>query len=237
MASQVIDIKGVETKALSWPQQATALVVADQGGYDKATEALLTIKSLAKEISDHHRPVIQAAFAAHREAVKAEKRLLEPLETAERMIKVKLGTFLEEQEKLRLAEEKRLEEEARKRAEEEAIAAAVQAETELKESGATPEQINEATLEILDQAPANVPAVVAPRTFQAAKGVSASERWSAQVVSLKELARAVADGKQPEALLLPNMPALNGLARSLKGAMSVPGVRPQRDTSVSARAR
>jgi len=65
---------------------------------------------------------------------------------------------------------------------------------------------------------------VAP-TFTKTKGFSSRENWSAEVTDIKALCRAVADGKTAENLVGANMPALNQMARAMKQAFNVPGVR------------
>ncbi len=69
-----------------------------------------------------------------------------------------------------------------------------------------------------------IPQVAAP-TYERAKGLGISTRWGARVFSIKDLCRAVADGKAPENFVLPNMPALNARAKSDQTGMNVPGVR------------
>jgi len=54
-------------------------------------------------------------------------------------------------------------------------------------------------------------------------------------IDLQELVRAVSAGEAPLDLLIPAQCALNGLARSLKQAMRVPGVRSKNDPSTSTR--
>jgi hypothetical protein len=225
----------VEKNALSWPQQATAMVVADQGGYDQATEALKVVKGLASQISETFDPIISAAHAAHKIACDQRKRLLDPLTQAELLIKRKVGSFLDEQERLRLAEQRRLEEEERKRAEEEALATAIANEAALKEAGAAPEEIDAQTALLLDEAPAQVAPVLARPTFQKAAGVSATPRYSAEVTNLKELMKAVLEGKAPENCIIADMTVLNGLARSLKDHLRYPGVKLVKSTGISSR--
>lgn len=225
----------IESKALSWPEKATALVVADQAGYDAATEALKVVKGLAAEITGTFKPIIESAHRAHKVALDSQKKLVDPLNTAESLLKRKIGGYLDEQERIRLAEQRRLEEEARQRAEEEALAAAVQAEAELKQDGVAQEEIDEHTLSILDSAPEQAAPVVAPRTFQKAAGVSSTVRYSASVTDLKALMRAVLEGKAPATAVVADMTVLNGLARTLKDGMNYPGVRLVKDTSVAVR--
>jgi hypothetical protein len=80
--------------------------------------------------------------------------------------------------------------------------------------------------------PVMVPPVTA--TVPKADGLGFRDQWSAHVTDLMKLVRAVAAGEQPLALLEPNMTALNGLARSLKDEMKVPGVE-ARDARVPVR--
>jgi hypothetical protein len=71
--------------------------------------------------------------------------------------------------------------------------------------------------------PVFVPPVQVQRAMAA--GISFATTWSAEVTSLAELVQAVARGEQPITLLQANMVALNGMARSLRGAMKIPGVK------------
>lgn len=68
-----------------------------------------------------------------------------------------------------------------------------------------------------------MPVVVAP-TIDRMKGLGIRRTWGARVVSIKDLCRAVADGKQPESYVVANMQALNARAKADKTAMRVPGV-------------
>jgi len=72
------------------------------------------IKQLRDKIKGTFRPIIEKAFAAHKEAVAQEKRYLGPLDTAEGIIKGKMGGYLDELERQRRAEEARLQELAAK---------------------------------------------------------------------------------------------------------------------------
>jgi hypothetical protein len=56
-------------------------------------------------------------------------------------------------------------------------------------------------------------------------GVAFVKTWSAEVVDLKALCRAIADGKAPENLVAADMKVLGQLARALKSAFNVPGCR------------
>lgn len=72
--------------------------------------------------------------------------------------------------------------------------------------------------------PDNVAEEVVMTTVQPMQGGSLQERWTAEVVSIVELCRAVAEGKAPVTVVDANVATLNALARTLKGAANVPGV-------------
>ncbi len=223
MATAVVEL---ESKALTIPEQAKQITIKDQAGLDLAGELLKGIKALRKEIDATFDPIIGAAFKAHREAVAQKKKVEAPLAEAENIVKPRIAGYLQEQERIRLAEQRRLEEEARKRAEEEALAAAVEAE----QAGATEEEVQSVLA-----APVPIVPVSAPPTFQKVQGISTRDNWSAEVIDKAALVRAAAANSSLLALIEPNIPALNGMARSLKSAMNIPGVRAVNRPVVNAR--
>ena len=131
-------------------------------------------------------------------------------------------------------EEARVCEERRRKDEEERLAAATEAES----FGASEDEINH----ILESEPAEEEYIPPPQpiipqvqTYQKASGISTRETWSAEVTNIRLLAKAVAAGTAAPNLILPNTTALNGLARSLKGAMNVPGVKAVAETTTAVR--
>jgi hypothetical protein len=84
----------------------------------------------------------------------------------------------------------------------------------------------EVPVEVIPVAPV---AVFAPRPPVAAaprvEGVSFRDTYTAEVFDLMALVRAVATGLAPITLLQVNTTALNGMARALKNALALPGVR------------
>jgi hypothetical protein len=57
------------------------------------------------------------------------------------------------------------------------------------------------------------------------EGVFLRMEYKTEITDMKELCRAVADGKVPEDYVVPNMKLLNDMARNLKTALCVPGVK------------
>lgn len=203
-------------EALTWPEKARAISITDQASYTLAANQKLDLAVLRKKIVGEFEPMKKASHAAWKAIVAKENEHLEPIEEAEKILVASIKKWEHEQERIRREEEARLRAEALKREEDERLAAALEAEAE----GAAPEEVT-AVL----SAPAIVAPIVAAPTFDRVKGLGIRETWSAQVFSIRELCRAVADGKVPEVYVSANMTALNSRARTDKKLMQIPGVR------------
>lgn len=210
-----LDAEEIETRALTIPEEAKAILIRDDESFQKAGRVLLVIKDLRSQINASFDPIITKAYAAHKEAVGQKKKVEAPLIEAEGIIKPRLASYHEEQERKRREEEEKLRQEAIRKAEEEQLRDAVSAE----QSG-----MNDLSESILE-GPAYVPIIVVPKTTASVAGVSFRDNWKAEVFDLKALLKAIVDGKVPSNVIEANMIVLNGLARSLKGQMNYPGVR------------
>lgn len=224
----VIETAQLETEALSWPDKAKAVAITDQATYTSASQMLIGIKGLRKQIDETFDGPIQKAFQAHRAIIDSKRKVEAPLIEAERIIKDGISAFEIEQRRIQQEAERKAMEESERQAEQLRLENAVAAE----QMGASAEVVEE----ILESPIPVVPAPVAP-TFQRAEGISTRASYKAQVTDIKALCRAVAEGKASVECVMPNMPVLNGLARSLKSTMQIPGVRVITDTIVNARAR
>lgn len=209
--------KQIEQKALTITEQAAAVRIKDQVTYDSAVDLLKGVKALRKEAEAHHRPVIEAAYRAHKAATDALKRIDDPLKQAETHVKGRIGAWDMEQERLRREEQRRLEEEARRKAEEEALAAAIAAEA----AGATVAEVEA----IVDE-PTIAPVVAPPApTYQKAEGVVTRKSYNPEVVNLVELIQYVAKNPNLANLLTPNMTALRAMVRAQGAQFQMPGVK------------
>lgn len=139
----------------------------------------------------------EKAHQAHRAVVRAEKDLLGPLEQAKASITEALAVF------------GRASEEAAKRREIQLVERAKRVQIAV----AVAEDSQEIEIPITTLAPEKIP------------GISFRDTWRAECDDVVALATAVASGAVNASLLLPNMPALNDLAVSLKEKFSVPGCR------------
>jgi hypothetical protein len=212
--------------AASWPKRAQSLQIVGQPDLEFAAMALNGIKDLRKQVAETFDPVVQAAFAAHRAAAAARKKVDEPLDQAERIIKLKIGDYTAEQ--CRLAEEQ-----ARIAREAEGDRLAREREAAIEEAEGAGASVEE--IEALVAAPLPAPVMrPAPAPAKVA-GVSVGTDYSAEVEDLLQLVGHVARNPGMVGLVQANMIALNAMARSTKGSIQLPGVRIVARPRVSAR--
>lgn len=203
------------------------IITSDQAAI--AGEWLHAIAQLRKAAEDHHRPVIQKAHEAHKEALAALKRIDDPLARAESALRPKIAGYADRIRREEEAERRRVEEEARRAQEAEAEARIEEAE----QQGATPEEVA-AIVAAAEAAPAVIVAP-SPKPQPIAPGVGTAERWTAQVTDIKALCRAIADGTVSTEFVVPNATALNQMARSQKQTFNVPGCRAVRELGITRR--
>lgn len=205
----------LEQKALSLPEQAKAVRITDSVSYSQAAELLKGIVAVRKEITEHHAPLKLKAHEAHKAICDAEKKLLEPIATAEQTIKAAIGGYDMQQRRL----QEQAEREAREKFEAEQAEMIEAAAVEAESQGASAEEVKA----IIEQ-PLIIPRL-ARRVETKPAGISTSYTYSAQVVNMRELCRAIADGKAASTLLTPNATALNQLARAMEEQFNIPGCR------------
>lgn len=183
--------------------------------YVKAGELLTVGRGVLKQLDDAYDPLIEANRKAWKLALAKKAEYYDPIEAGTKGLKSLMQVYDAEQERIRLAEERRLQEEARKQEEERRLQEAIEAE----KSG------NKEEAEEIITAPIETPVVTVQRSTPKVVGVSFSVRWSAEVVNLMELVKAVADGKANIEYLQANTVTLNRVAIALKSNMDVPGVK------------
>lgn len=219
-------LRVIETRSDPVIAEAQSLVVDSQEAYEHAATFLRGCKALQKEINDETSEAVRKAHEAHKAMTALRAKHLKPLEEAEKVVKRKMGSFVEEQERAAREAKRLAEAEARKIAEEQAIR-----EAEELEARGMPEAAEERV-----SAPIILPAVKeAPKPV--AEGTSSRKRFSAKVVSLETLVKAAAEGRIPAGLVIANQSALDSLARSLGESFSIPGVEIQAETVISAKGR
>lgn len=217
----------VEDQALALVDEARSLVIADEPSYQNAALWLRErCKAVLAKVDAVFDPIIRKAHEAHKEAVAQKRIVAAPIEEAERVVKGAIGSYLREQERIRLELQRKADESARKLAEEEAL---MRAEA-LEAAGR-----NEEAEEVISRPLAPMP-ILASRSIPKAAGVTRRTNFRAEVTDLRALVRHVANHPEHLNLLQANGPSLNQLAKAMKGDLSIPGVRVVADDVVSARA-
>jgi hypothetical protein len=216
MEVSVIDTreKEIEAKVIDIKAKADAIAVVDQASYDAAQALNKAAYDEKKAFHVWFDPIDDASKKSRQAVIAQGKKIDEPLDYVIKATGSKAATWMR-QEQARIADEKRkAEEAARKIAEEEAIAAA----EKLAAEGMT------AAADAVLAAPVVTPKIVIEQPTKA-EGVSYRETFSAEVVDLMTLVKAVAEGKAPICYLAADLVALNGWARATKGTASIPGVK------------
>lgn len=175
--------------------------------------------AIQKYLNEQERIRLEAERAARAQA-EAERRRIEAERAAE----------------ARAAAEKARAERERIEAERRAALAAAEASGQIEEAQFVEDPTETARLAELEaqakaaaeaaQEPVFIPEVLPAEAEPVAlSGISQRTTYEAEVVDLLELVKAVASGQiQPE-VLLPNTKVLNGLAKTMKDALRIPGVK------------
>lgn len=212
----------LEKRVLNLPVRATEIQVKDQASLSIANEFLLGIKALQREIDSTFDPIIQATHDAHKKALAQKKKFEDPIIQAERMVKPKIGAYLQEQERIRREAEEaaRRAEWERKRAEEEVLRKAMEAEAKGKAKEA--KKIIEEAAKIEQTAPA-LPII--PQRQQT-QGITMREVWKFEITDSKLI---------PREYLMPDIVRIGKIVQACKGETSIPGIRVYSEKIIAAR--
>jgi hypothetical protein len=215
------EIAELQEQAGELTTRVRSLEIRSAEDAEKAAGLLTMIVAMRRQIKEEFDPMIKSAREALQRVRDSYEKHDSALEAAERTLRTKLAEFREQ-------EARRLEEEARRRAEEER--ARIEERTEAILDSLDPEVANPQLIEaICDQADREIQQVatmVAAPPKPAINGASFRETWKAEVVDLIAVARAVAAGKAPKALLQVNMTEANRLAAAHREELGkfIPGL-------------
>jgi len=239
MSSMTIpDTREIVFQSVQLVEKCAAISIVTQEQYMEAGEFFKAVNSKIKQVKELFDNPKRAAKSAHASICEAEKKVLDPLERAKDMAEQKINVFRREQRRIeaeQAAEARRLAEiEAdrqsqalKKQQEEERLRVAQQLESQGFKKEA--EEI------ISQEIRAPAVAVVIPRPIEAAPKIDKvfdRKTYSIEIYDLDLLIKEVASGRQPTSYLLANEKVLNGMARSLKNELSIPGVRVVENVSV-----
>jgi hypothetical protein len=221
-----------------------ALEVTDDASYLEAVEAAKYCRRGLMAVAEVMDPICDAAHKTWRVATERRKALQAPFEQGKKLADDKAGVYHEAQERARKEaeeaarrEQERREAEARaqleaeqarlqRQAEDRALEAAAAAEAQGDRAMA--ERILAAPVEVPVATPAPVftPPVVAAPAAPRTDGYGFRTAHKAELVSMADLVRAAAGGNTAALSLLSfNQSAADGIARSTRGTLTIPGVR------------
>lgn len=237
---------------------ANGIVVTNVEQDTMAQEFLRSVTRMGKTIKDTFAESKELAHKTHKAITTLEGKLLAPVDQARAIVTGKVIAFQQEERRKAEIEQRRLQEEARKaeearralelaaleaarKAQEEAaLARAIAASDQQAQEAAMAEAIeadNQARMEAsrIAQEPISAPPVfVAPKVADV-KGIAMTGRWRADVYDLGMLIEYCAGNPAWRHSLVADMTVLNGLARSQKEMLKIPGVKAVREEGVSVR--
>jgi hypothetical protein len=205
-------IQEVEKEALESIAKARSISITSQEQYDEAAVLLKLVKERQKKVKESFDPIVDKAHKAHKEAVAQRDKLLNPLLNAEKDYKRLMINYDNQKKAEARAEQDRLQKLAdaeaakQKKILDEKIARA-EASGKLEKVEAFQAQ-KETIIPI--QAP-----VIAAR-INNPSGVSYRDNWTAEVIDINLV---------PREYMIVNIQALNGIAKSTKGTIQIPGVK------------
>lgn len=205
-------------------QNAAGVVVHDSASYEQAAEITRTIKQMHKRVTDYWEPLRVSAKKTYDDVLGKKKRMIEPLEKAERILKGKMGAFVAQQE----AERRAREEAARKAAQEEANRRLEEAAALEKAGDALGAEMAMAEAEVYDDAAAGI--VVSGKAPKV-DGVSTSKSWEITSIDPDKVPVEIAG-----VVIRPvDEKAVARLIKMSKGQIKIPGIEYKETVSVSIR--
>lgn len=254
----------IQNKVAPRVAEARLLKVTDQATLDIVGERLAINKALQKESISVFKPIKQKIDATKAEVLSQEKKVMEPLQLEEVILKSITQVFLDEQRKLaeerarveriaREAEERRLfqiaEAEAaeRTRIENERIRREHEAEVERAFESMpadTPDEVLEEIANTPPPAPIRIeaeipvlPNVKSAPYYVLPRGMANPRGHEAEVTSFTMLCAAIGRGEVPSSYADPNMSNLNKRAMADGMSMNIPGVKVKPKSGISQRSR
>lgn len=242
MTDVAVVTQELESQAAAITARIPLIAITDATSFAMAVDDRAEIKRRLARIGEVMDGICDAAHKTWKTATMKREALRAPFVEADKAYSRAMGAYEQAQERQRREaaeaaqrERERLEREERLRVAAEAARLTREAEDrQIAAAVAAAERGDTETAARLVEAPIEAP-VVAPRPVfvpvppsappPAAVGVSFRDNWTAVVTDFPALVNAVAAGMAPITLLLANTTALNSMARALKGALHLPGVR------------
>jgi len=200
------DTAEVEQQGLVLVAQAEEIAVRDGSTFQQAGLFLRNIAGYLRKVGEVFDPIVDAAHKAHKVAVDQRKKMLEPAQIAERIVKGEMAKW-ETGERERVAREQRAAEAERRRLED---------EERLRNAARLEAQGKTAQAEAALVAPVTVPVFTPPvQAVSKVEGVSFRDNWTFTVTDPTLV---------PRDYLMLDEQKIRGVVRALKGETKIPGI-------------
>ncbi|KKN10019.1 hypothetical protein LCGC14_1040740 [marine sediment metagenome] len=216
MTTAIPETTEIVQKTESAIEEAKGYQIDSPVVYEAAGLFLKGLKGIQKQINETFDPVVKSAYAAHKEAVKAKKKHMEPLNKAEAIVKDKIGTYAVAEEKKRRDEERILQEAARKQEE----------EARLKEAEEAEARGDTETVEEILETPVVAPPVVLASVTPKVEGISYTTIWKFRIKNPAGI---------PDKYKLIDEVKIGKIVKAMKDQTNIPGVEVYSEQSVRAR--
>lgn len=113
------EIQEIEDRSLTLLETAHGVSVKDQASYESAALFLKGVKDAKSKFVEFFAQMKKATHTAWKEVVAKENDALDPLKEADKIVRVSMGVYLDEQDRIKREEQRRLEAIAKKREEDE----------------------------------------------------------------------------------------------------------------------
>lgn len=205
-------------------QKAESVVVNSDDGFAYAGELTKQVKQMQAKVTDYWEPMRKTTYEAYKSVTDHKKEMLDPLASAEKILKKKMGAYTLQKEK----ERREREEELRRQAEAEMnrkLEEAAKAESAGDAFGA---EMAMTEAEVME----NVATTATIKTeAPAAKGVSTSKTWKITHIDSLEVPTHV----QGVEIRPVDEKAVLRLIKATKGKIQIPGVTYEEDVTISVR--
>lgn len=206
-------------------QKAESVVVDSDDGFAYAGELTKQVKQMQAKVTDYWEPMRKTTYEAYKSVTDHKKEMLDPLASAEKILKKKMGAYTLHKEK----ERREREEELRRQAEAEMnrkLEEAAKAESEGDALGA---EMAMTEAEVMENVATT--AVIKPEAPVAMKGVCTTKTWKITKVDPTTVPTHV----QGVEIRPVDEKAVLRLIKATKGAIKIPGITYEEDVTVSVR--
>jgi len=213
----------LQSRAVVLANTANSLVVTSQDTLDIAREFLDELMQYEKQVASTFNPHIESANALHKSLCAERKKFLDPVENAKSIVKPKIGTYLREQDRIRLEAQRKkaLEEEQARRL----------AEVAVDKAHALMKEGDDAAAEaIINETHKKVETLLTKATEVPdkpdAKGISLRQKWTYRVID---------ETKIPRKYLVPDWKKIAFIVSKLHEQADIEGIEPYAEDIVAAK--